>query len=149
MAGIVGTRVVASIVEKQIASQAISEASTIIYTTIANMFYYEDVDKVIIELDVVQKIKTLEDVCKMLTKENAFKNKNNIINTCLDSIHDMIIKIREDLKKINIKLEKHKKRYFSSWRSPRVSKELKDLKLHCSILDQRYLLLVNSVRLFN
>ena len=149
MTTIIGSKVVVSLIERQIATQAISEASTIIYTTIANMFYCNNVHRVIMELDVVQKIKTLEDVCNMLTSENLDENKNNVINVCLDSIHDMIIKIREDLKNINIKLEKHKYRYFNTWRSPRVSKELKNLQTHCSILDQRYLLLVNSVRLFN
>ena len=57
----------------------------------------------------------------------------------------MIIKIREDLKNINIKINKHKDKWFSKWRSIDVKNELNSLKLHCNVLDQRYNLMTKSI----
>ena len=59
----------------------------------------------------------------------------------------MIIKIREDLKKINQRIEKHKKKYFASWRSVNCSKELNDLVSHCDILDKRFNYLVRAIEI--
>ena len=145
MASIVGSGVISALIGRQILSQAISDASYTIYGSISDIFYYSSrVDRVLLSLDVKQKIKTVESVCKILEK----KEKNNILITnSLESIHDMIIKIREDLKNINIKIEKHKEKWFNKWRSIDVKKELNFLKLHCNILDQRYNLMTKSLKI--
>ena len=81
---------------RQILSQAISDASYTTYGSAFDIFYYSSkVDRVLLSLDVKEKIKTVENVCKIL--ENKEENNVFIINS-LESIHDMIIKIREDLK---------------------------------------------------
>ena len=59
----------------------------------------------------------------------------------------MIIKIREDLKRINAKIEKHKKKYLASWRSVNCKKELGDLVSHCNILDKRFNYLVKAIEI--
>ena len=143
MASLVGSSVISALIGRQILSQAISDASYTIYGSISDIFYYSSkVDRVLLSLDVKEKIKTVENVCKIL--EN--KEENNVfITNSLESIHDMIIKIREDLKNINIKINKHKDKWFSKWRSIDVKNELNSLKLHCNILDQRYNLMTKSM----
>lgn len=145
MANIVGSGVISALIGRQILSQAISDASYTIYGSISDIFYYSSrVDRVLLSLDVKQKIKTVESVCKILEKKE--KNNKLIVNS-LESIHDMIIKIREDLKNINIKIVKHKDKWFNKWRSIDVKNELNSLRLHCSILDQRYNLMTQSLKI--
>ena len=79
--------------------------------------------------------------------ENANKNNNKLIIESLESIHDMIIKIREDLKNINVKILKHKDKWFNKWRSIDVKTELVNLKLHCNVLDKRYSLMTQSLKI--
>ena len=145
MANIVGSGVISALIGRQILSQAISDASYTIYGSIGDIFYYSSrVDRVLLSLDVKQKIKTVESVCKILEK----KEKNNrLIIESLESIHDMIIKIREDLKNINIKILKHKDKWFNKWRSIDVKTELANLKLHCNVLDKRYSLMTQSLKI--
>ena len=87
----------------------------------------------------------LEEMTKTIEKKCS--HNHVIMEMSLASIHDMIIKIREDLKKINKRIEKHKKKYFASWRSVNCSKELSDLISHCDILDKRFNLLVKAMEI--
>lgn len=145
MANLIGTGVISALIGRQILTQAISDASYSIYGSITDIYYYSSrVDKVLISLDVKQKIKMVEDVCKIL--QNKEKNSELIAN-CLESIHDMIIKIREDLKNINIRIEKHKFKWLNKWRSIDVSAELLNLKVHCNVLDKRYSLMSKSIKM--
>ena len=145
MANIVGTSVISALIGRQILSQAISDASYTIYGSISDIYYYSSkVDRVLIALDVKQKIKIVEDVCKIL--QNKEKNIDLISNS-LESIHDMIINIREDLKNINIKIGKHKEKWFNRWRSIDVRTELVNLKLHCDVLDKRFNLMTKSIKI--
>ena len=145
MANIVGTSVISALIGRQILSQAISDASYTIYGSISDIYYYSSkVDRVLIALDVKQKIKIVEDVCKIL--QNKEKNIDLISNS-LESIHDMIINIREDLKNINIKIGKHKDKWFNRWRSIDVRTELLNLKLHCDVLDKRFNLMTKSIKI--
>ena len=76
------------------------------------------------------------------------KEKNiDLISNSLESIHDMIINIREDLKNINIKIGKHKEKWFNRWRSIDVRTELLNLKLHCDVLDKRFNLMTKSIKI--
>ena len=60
MANIVGSGVISALIGRQILSQAISDASYTIYGSISDIFYYSSrVDRVLLSLDVKQKIKRL------------------------------------------------------------------------------------------
>lgn len=144
MAATIGTEVISALIGRQILSQAISDASYSIYNNIQDIFYYSsDVDKVLRDLDVGAKIKMYEEMTK--TIESNTKHNHSIMEMSLESIHDMIIKIREDLKRINSKIDKHKKKYLANWRSVNCKKELSDLVSHCNILDKRFNYLVKAI----
>ena len=83
------------------------------------------------------------DYNEMLNKEKNI----DLISNSLESIHDMIINIREDLKNINIKIGKHKDKWFNRWRSIDVRTELVNLKLHCDVLDKRFNLMTKSIKI--
>ena len=131
---------------RQIMTQAISDASYSIYSSIGEVFYYTAyVDKALCKLDNGNKIKTMELTCKDLEKLD--KKNNQSVNYCLENLHDMIIRIREDLKQISIIIKNHKEKYFNSWRSVDVKEQLNNLQLHSELLDARYDLLVKTLNI--
>ena len=85
---------------RQIMTQAISDASYSIYSSIGEIFYYTSyVDKSLCQLDIGNKIKTMELMCKDISQLDKLDSAS--VNYCLENLHDMIVRIREDLKQIN------------------------------------------------
>ena len=128
---------------RHLVSKAINDSSSSIYTSMKSIYYYsKDIDGVIKELDIKNKLKTIECTCAVL---NANKEIPKGIETCLEALHDIILNIKCDLKIINAKLAKHHKKYFNGWRSLNIKKYINNLKSHCNILDKRYSLLANTM----
>ena len=141
------TKALSAVIGKQILTKAITDSSFGIYSTLSSIYFYsDDVKSILEELDIKQKIRALECLCKSLTN---LEDKTGVITLCLESIHDMILEIKADLKIIHAKIAKHKKKYFNNWRSVNIKKYVKNLKKHCDILDKRYLFLVNSIKMLN
>lgn len=147
MAVYIAGKIITYTIGKHLVSKAIVDSSQNIYGTISSIYYYSaDIEAIIRDLDIKQRLETIEKVCNTLCE---YDDKANIVEGCLESIHDVILEIKADLKNINAKLAKHKRKYFNSWRSVNVKKYLKSLRLHSCILDKRYNLLINSMRVLN
>ena len=143
----IGANVVSALLGRQIMSQAIADASGTIYTSIGDIFYYSNsVDKVLCELDIGNKIKTMELLTKEFSSAEKFDNED-AINYCLENLHDMILRIREDLKQISSIIKEHKLKYFSKWRTIDIKNQIYSLKVHSSLLDKRYDLLVKTLNI--
>ena len=139
--------IISILIGRQIMTQAISDASSNIYHSLSGLIYYSnDVDSVISELDLGNKIKILEQLSKTL---HNHKTNNVLVDMALEHMHDMIIRIREDLKIISHKVKKHKNKYFNRWRSVNCKKELDILNRHSKILDKRMELLFKSLEIDN
>ena len=137
-----GAEVLSALIGRQILTQAISDASYNIYNSVQNIFYYStNVDIVLQDLDISNKVKMIEEITKNINDEQHSK----ILEMSLESIHDMVIKIREDLKAIDTKIAIHKKKYFANWRSVSCKKQINNLILHCKILDKRFALLIQCL----
>lgn len=132
--------IVSTFIGRQLFSKAITDASDSIYLSVGNIFSYnENIDDVLQYLDIHERIKTID----LLIKD--IKEYNNTISHCVLNLHDIILLIREDLKQINILIENHKDKYFSSWRFFDCKKQLKNLKLHSQILDKRLDYLIKAL----
>ena len=67
----IGANVVSALIGRQILSQAISDASGTIYSSLGDIFYYSaDVDKVLSELDIADKLLTMELLIKELNSHS-------------------------------------------------------------------------------
>ena len=96
----IGANVVSALIGRQIMSQAISDASGSIYSTLGDIFYYStNVDKVLHELDIANKLSTMELLIKELNQCVHFIDEDSV-HQSLENLHDMIIRIREDLKRV-------------------------------------------------
>lgn len=143
MAIYIAGQLITMTIGKHLLSKAINDSTSSIYSSLSSIYYYsKDAEKIIKELDIKNKLKTIETTCKVLT-ESDINSKS--IEACLESIHEIMLNIKCDLNIINKKVAKHKKKYFNSWRSLNIKKHLNDLKLHCHILDKRYELLANTI----
>lgn len=143
MAVYVAGQIITMTIGKHLLSKAINDSTTNIYGSLSSIYYYsKDVDKLLKELDIKNKLKTIETTCSTLSESNL---NSRSIDSCLESIHEIILNIKCDLNIINKKLAKHKKKYFTGWRSLNIKKCISDLKFHCGILDKRYSLLANTI----
>jgi hypothetical protein len=60
------------------------------------------------------------------------------IQLCFSDLSDIITKIQSDLKEIDRKVRKHNLKWFKSYRSLHISKELEQLETNVGILDARF-----------
>jgi len=147
MAIYIAGKLITYTIGKHLVSKAIVDSSQNIYGTITSIYYYSaDIEGIIRELDIKQRLETIEKVCTSLCE---YDDKANIVEGCLESIHHVILEIKADLKNINAKLAKHKRKFFNNYRSVNVKKYLHSLKIHSALLDRRYNLLINSMRVLN
>jgi len=134
--------VVSAFIGKQILSHAINDASGTIYGSIGSIFNYNSkIDMVIQRLDVKEKIKTVNILIKDI------EEYTEAVSSCLTSIHDIIIHIKEDLKLIDARIKKHKTKYLARWRKITCSKELAGLETHSNILDGRLKFLLQALEI--
>ena len=135
MTALIGSEIISVLIGRQIVTQAISDASNSIYNSITGIvFYSEDVNLILSELDLGSKLQVLEELLKNLTN---YKNKNSIIDISLEHLHDMMLKIKRDINIISNKLEQHKNKLFHNYRKVNCKKELLQLKKHSRILNER------------
>jgi hypothetical protein len=147
MAVYVAGQLITMTIGKHLLAKAINESTTTIYGSMTSIYYYsKDAEKTIKVLDIENKLKTIESTCRTLTES---KIESRSIESCLESIHEIILNIKCDLKIINGKLAKHGRKYFNSWRSLNIKTYLSDLEFHCKILDKRYELLANTITILH
>ena len=114
MALYVAGQIITMTIGRHLVSKAINDSTTNIYSSLSSIYYYsKSVEKIIKELDIENKLKTIETTCASLN-EAALKSRS--IDNCLEAINEIIINIKCDLNIINKKLAKHKKKYFNGWR---------------------------------
>ena len=139
---ILGT-VVAGMIGRQIAVHALSKLSmsTLDYMGHITCYENENVNKRLQKLDTKIKIQTVHELFK---KGKVYPKE---CECCIYEIKEILVSIEEDFKKILIKLDNHKNKWFSSWRTTNCSSELELLEFHINILDSRltYLIKVMSI----
>ena len=146
MTAYIGAEILGGLIGRQILTDAITDTSLKIYHLLTGIISHSNtVDSVITELDVINKIKYLDKMCQIISKH---KNEE-VVNLTLESIHDMILKIKGDLNIINAKINYNKTSWKAKIYKKDVTKNLNNLKLHCKLLDDRLNLFSKSFQSFN
>ena len=128
MAVYVAGQIITMTIGRHLMSKAINDSNTNIYSSLSSIYYYsKNVERLLKELDIENKLRTVETTCSTLSES---KMNSRGIESCLESLHEIILNIKCDLNIINKKLAKHKKKYFNGWRSLNIKK-------HMIILDKR------------
>lgn len=138
-------QLVSSLIGSDILTKAISESSSTIYNLLYGLVDNGDpeLERVLEELDVFAQMRCVESV----TKYQGGAPITSARTICLEQLHEIICRIREDLRQINGNLELHKQKYFASYRNPHNSVEIKNLRGHKRILDQRLEMFMKVVQI--
>ena len=128
-------QIVSTLIGNDLLTKAISDTAGTIYNLLYGLVELQDpiLERAIDELDVKAQIKCVESIIGNLDKGNITKS----LNISLEQLHDIICRIREDLKQINSNFTLHQQKYFYYYRKIDNSIEILNLRRHKKILDQR------------
>ena len=78
-----GSAALSAILGRQILTQAITDASASIYSTVGDVFHHTaSIDKVLCQLDIENKVKTIELLCNSLPSDLKKEGDESAINFC-------------------------------------------------------------------
>lgn len=128
-------QIVSTLIGNDLMTKAISETANTIYNLLYGLVDLQDpvLERAIDELDVRAQIKCVESIIGNLENRNLTKS----LNISLEQLHEIICRIREDLKQINQNFRRHSQKYLYYYRRIDNSSEINNLKRHKKILDQR------------
>ena len=111
------------LVGKYFFSDYITHNMSELYNFINSSGYKEELEQIYIELDYEIQLKYIKALL-----EDINKSSSKIIQMTIENIETIIIKIKKELKKIDKELEKHKTRYFFTWRKPNYYDNIENLR---------------------
>ncbi len=127
-----------------IGKEVLGETSKSIYNSISNISSFNEtfLNKVIEELDLLKKIEIVNSLY-----DNSSDLKNKTIILALNNVHDISVKIENELKDIEKDIEYFKTLYFQYIRGLPYMEKINNLKKHSKILDDRLNLLIQLLSL--
>ena len=142
--GIIEAQLALAVITKGIFEKAISDTAQSIYLSIYDVINFEDpkVNAVLVNSDISNKI----EITELLIRDIEIKNE--AVNMCLEKIHDSILNIREDLKKIKKALSEHKELYFKYFRRIYKHQHIESLKIHIEQFNTRMKLLIDIITVY-
>jgi len=136
-----------SLLTNGVVSVAISDTSTLLLSmakTVVND--YVDFKNTLEKIDLNTKLNIIENFLTMIPKK--FENIK-CVSISLNSLHEIVIKIHDELAKINGIIEEHELKYFSYWRTPAYQIELDNVIKYKEILDDRFETLLKIINTIN
>ena len=127
-----------------IGKEVLGETSKSIYNSISNISNFNEtfLIKTIEELDLLKKIEIVNSLY-----DNSSDLKNKTIILALNNVHDISVKIENELKDIEKDIEYFKTLYFQYIRGLPYMEKINNLKKHSKILDDRLNLLIQLLSL--
>lgn len=126
-------------------STAINDTSYVILSIIKDDYKnYPDLIKVVKDLDLIYKFEIIKSFLQLIPKKYE---KIPCIKLAFNGIKEIIINIYKLLIEIINLINKHKSKYFSYIRKAKYKKELIELQNLCRILDNRYNILIELIKL--
>jgi hypothetical protein len=128
-------QILSTLIGNDLMTKAISDSANTIYNLLYGLVEFQDpkLERTLEELDVKEQVRTVETLIRNLHKERISES----INLCLEQLHEIICRIREDLKQISINMDIHKTKWLYSYRPVDNNVQITNLKKHKHILDQR------------
>jgi hypothetical protein len=128
-------QILSTLIGNDLMTKAISDSANTIYNLLYGLVEFQDpvLERTLEELDVKEQVRTVETLIRNLQKPRISES----INLCLEQLHEIICRIREDLKQISRNMEIHKTRWLYTYRPVDNRIQIANLKKHKSILDQR------------
>ena len=103
----------------------------------------DDIKNELFKIDLENKVMVIEE----LIREYEKKEVRPSIKRAILGVNEILSKIHDELTIIKEAVETHQKKYFSSWRSFDCKYNIKILQKHKAILDERYNLLIDLLKI--
>ena len=139
------SKVFYSLVSNEIFSNAIGEITLNIYQLLFKLVEKADtkLDIILEDLDIRSQIICIESVLKTIPKETT----ENAITLSLESLHEMIFRIKQDLELLNKKINQYNQSFMNYFTKINIQTELDNLIRHKKILDYRLDLFINILKI--
>tara|TARA_Y100000996_G_C22053568_1_gene450157 strand:+ start:54 stop:512 length:459 start_codon:yes stop_codon:yes gene_type:complete len=135
-----------SLLTNGMVSLAINDTSTLLLSMIKTVVNdYTDFKNIIEKIDLTTKLNIIENFMNIIPKE--YENIK-CVSTSLNSLHEIVIKLYDELAKINYIIEQHKEKWFNYYRKPNYHIELDNIQKYKLIMDDRFdtlLKLINTI----
>ena len=135
-----------SLLTNGMVSLAINDTSTLLLSMIKTVVNdYTDFKNIIEKIDLNKKLNIIENFMNIIPKE--YENIK-CVSTSLNSLHEIVIKLYDELAKINYIIEQHKEKWFNYYRKPNYHIELDNIQKYKLIMDDRFdtlLKLINKI----
>jgi len=112
-----------------------------LYLFIKSSAYHEQLEQVLCELDIKSEL----DIVQALLADLANHTECRVVKVSSDQMKNSVDLIHNELKEIQRKLEYHKTRFLSGYRTPDYEQNLKRLRQHRDILRKRRELLISAL----
>lgn len=128
-------QILSTLIGNDLMTKAISDSANTIYNILYGLVEFQDplLERTLEELDVKEQVRIVETLIRNLQKTRISES----INVCLEQLHEIICRIREDLKQISKNMEIHKQRWLYTYRPVDNKLQINNLKKHKNVLDQR------------
>lgn len=137
---------IASVFGTSVISQTVNATINTTYSLLSYFTYGITTDESIKHIK--RRIEILDITVKLKLAEKIIDipaDKKSLVQSTLETdITDIIQNINILLKGINTKIEEHFQKWFSSYRSLKVTDDLEELETKCTLLDRRLKLIIDS-----
>ena len=136
-----------SLLTNGIVSIAINDTSYLLLGLVKNVIVeHPDIKKTTDKIDLYNKLMVIDNFMKIIP--NNLEN-NKCISACLNSIHDIILQIQNELALINKIIEDHSQKYFYYFRKHDYYIQLDNIVIYKKILDDRFDILLKLISTLN
>ena len=147
MATITYANTFVSLLTNGIIGLAINDTSYLLLGLVKDVIVeHPDIKKTTDNIDLYNKLMIIDNFIKNIP--NCLE-ENKCIALCLNSIHDMIVQINNELALINKIIEDHNYKYFYYFRKYDYYNQLKNITSYKKILDERFDILLKLITTFN
>ena len=128
-------------------SAAVSDTSGMVLNMFKNSIEYPQLTKTLGETDIYAKLSVIQKLLDNFPED--IQKDNEAIKICLSNLHDIVISINNELQLIDSEINYHENnRYFSYYRTPKYSSNLKKLRKLKNTLDNRFEDLIRLLNIF-
>ena len=136
-----------SLLTNGMVSMAINDTSYLLLGLVKNVIVeHPDIKKTTDKIDLYSKLMVIDNFMKIIPTD---LEKNKCISTSLQSIHDIILQIQNELELINNIIETHSEKYFYYFRKHDYYIQLENIVNYKKILDERFDILLKLITTLN
>ncbi len=136
-----------SLLTNGMVSVAINDTSYLLLGLVKNVIVeHPDIKKTTDKIDLYSKLMVIDNFMKIIPTD---LEKNKCISTSLQSIHDIILQIQNELELINNIIETHSEKYFYYFRKHDYYIQLENIVNYKKILDERFDILLKLITTLN